>query len=200
MINKIKNNSFIKFLTTVGKIVLYIVIVLIVAIILIQRVSKNEVALGGYRLFTIISQSMKPVYNIGDMLFAKTVSPEEIKIGDDVVYEGKVADFKGKTVVHRVIEKRKTNGQYVFTTQGIANSGVDPEIGPDQIIGKIIYKSFILSIISKVVNNNFGFYFAVLVPTAILIVIEVVETIQERKKKQKKKDIPIITNDDDDII
>lgn len=200
MINKIKNNSFLKFITKLGKIVLYIIIVLIVAIILIQRVSKNEVSLGGYRLFTIISESMKPVYNIGDMLFAKTASPEEIKVGDDVVYEGKEADFKGKTVVHRVIEKKKTNGQYVFTTQGVANSAADPKISADQIIGKIIYKSFVLSIISKVVNNNFGFYFAVLVPTAVLIVIEVVETIQDRKKKQNNKPKPLPSVEDDDII
>ena len=44
-------------------------------------------------------------------------------------------------------------------------------------------KGTILSLISKIVNNPYGFYFVVFVPFAILLVMELIDIIEERKEK-----------------
>ena len=43
------------------------------------------------------------------------------------------------------------------------------------------------SLISKVVNNPYGFYFVIFVPFAILVVMETIDIINERRILKKKK-------------
>lgn len=182
MLKKIKNNKVFKISSTIIKAFFSLAIILIVLVIFIQRVSNNNATLGGYSIFTIISASMAPEYNIGDMVIAKTKKVEDINIGDDVVYLGKEADFKDKIVTHRVIGKSTVDGKYVFETKGIANELPDPKIGEDQIKGVVVFKGVIISAIGKVVNNTYGFYFLLFVPLSILIFLEILDISEERKK------------------
>lgn len=188
-IKKIRENDFLRFTVGFIKTVFSILAILVVAVILVQRISNNNVSLGGYRLYTVITESMTPVYKVGDMVLAKEVTPNMIKVGDDVVYQGKVDDFAGKTVVHRVIRLSKTNGKYQFVTKGVANTAEDPIVLEDQVVAKVIYKTFILSFISKIVNNVYGFYFAILVPFTVLIFIEIVRTVDEKKMEKEMKNV-----------
>ena len=120
------------------------------------------------------------------MVISKNINTEEIVVGDDVVYRGMKDDFAGKIVTHRVIKKEKLQGKTYFHTKGIANDIEDPLVEDNQILGKVVYKSIVLSLISKVVNNPYGFYFVVFVPFAILLVMEVIDIIDERKEKKSK--------------
>lgn len=185
MINKIKNNKIFKIISMTIKAILSFFIILIVSIIFIQRISNNKVTLGGYSIFTIISESMAPKYKIGDMVFAKKVDPREIEVGDDVVYLGEKGTFKDKIVTHQVVKKEKTNGVYMFETKGLANSATDPKIEEDQLLGVVIFKGTILSFLSRIVNNTYGFYFVIFIPLAILFCFEIIDIIAERKEKNK---------------
>ena len=116
------------------------------------------------------------------MVFVKRVEPSKIEIGDDVVYLGKEKDFKDKIVTHAVISKKQEDGKYKFQTRGISNDIADPEISEDQIYGVVIYKGILISLISKLVNNVYGFYFIVFVPLTIIVFLEIIAAIDERKK------------------
>ncbi len=186
---KIKENDFLRFVIRFIETIFTIAIVLIIATILVQKFSKNNLSLGGYRLYTIISDSMKPKYKIGDMLLAKDVDVTELKVYDDIVYNGKVDDFAGKTVVHKIIQIKKINGQYEITTKGLANYMNDPTVYADQVIAKVVYKTKILSFISSIINNIYGFYFIVLVPFIVIIFIEIVRAIEEKKDNKRKKEL-----------
>lgn len=182
MIKKLKDNKIFRIVNSVLKALVSFVIILIVTTIFIQRVSNNRVTLGGYSIFTIASGSMVPKYEIGDMVFVKKVDPSKIEIGDDVVYLGKEKDFKDKIVTHAVISKKQEDGKYKFQTRGISNDIADPEISEDQIYGVVIYKGILISLISKLVNNIYGFYFIVFVPLTIIVFLEIIAAINERKK------------------
>lgn len=186
-LEKFINNDFVRFTIGLIKVVVYAFIVIVVAMIVIQRVSKNNLSLGGYQLYTIVSESMHPKYRIGDMILTKTVTMNDVKVGQDLVYHGKEGELAGKTIVHKVVDKRKKNGVYTITTQGLANDLPDPPVYEDQLIARVLYKTVVLSFISKIVNNNYGFYFAILVPLSIIIVMEVADIADERKEKKEKK-------------
>ena len=186
-LNKFVNNDFVRFTIGLIKTIVYIFIVIVVAMIVIQRVSKNNLSLAGYQLYTIVSESMHPKYRIGDMILTKTVTMDDVKVGQDLVYHGKEGELAGKTIVHKVVDKRKKNGVYTITTQGLANDLPDPPVYEDQLIARVLYKTVILSFISKIVNNNYGFYFAILVPLSIIIVMEVADIADERKEKKERK-------------
>ena len=56
------------------------------------------------------------------------------------------------------------------------------------MLGKVIYKSVILSFLSHIVNNIYGFYFAVFIPLVIIIFLEILDVINERKKSNRVED------------
>ena len=161
MIEKINNNKAFKIIAMLFKTIVSFFIIIVISIIFIQRISNNKVSLGGYSLFTVVTESMVPKYNVFDMIVAKEVDTNDIKVGDDVVYLGKKSDFAGKIVTHEVIKIDKIDGNTYFHTKGIANDVEDPLVSADQIMGRISFKSHILSFISRVVNNIYGFYFDV---------------------------------------
>lgn len=183
MIERIKNNKALKIILMIIKAIISLFIVVVISIIFIQRISNNKLSLGGYSIYTIITESMAPKYKVYDMVISKKISTNEIAVGDDVVYQGKKDDFAGKIVTHKVIKKEIRQGKTYFHTKGIANDVEDPLVEDNQILGKVVYKSRILSLISKVVNNPYGFYFVVFVPFAILLVMELIDIIEERKEK-----------------
>lgn len=184
--NKIKNNKAFNIGFMVIKAFSALLIAVVVCIIFVQRISDNKINLGGYGMFTVITASMAPEYNVWDMVISKKIDPNDIKIGDDVVYQGKVDDFAGKIVTHRVINIDEKDGQRTFTTKGIANPIEDPKITGDQIYGKVTFKSEILSFLSKIINNIYGFYFIVFVPFVIMVFFEIIDVINDREKRKKR--------------
>ena len=159
-----------KFLKLIGKI-LYISAIVAVIILfvfgIVQRTSNNRSSIFGVKIFTVISGSMIPVYEIGDVLIVKDIKPEEIKVKDDIVYEGTKGSYKNKTITHRVERiKKKEDGNYEIITKGVNNWGQDPEINQTQVLGKVIGHIPVFSIILKFITN---IYVIILIPIVIII-------------------------------
>lgn len=168
---KIENNIIFKIL----KAIMYIIVVLLLIVIIVQKVTKNKLSVGGFGVYMIVSESMKGEYEIGDILVSKHADADDIKVGDNVTYLGKKGTLKGLIVTHKVIEKEERDGKVYFTTKGIANQIADPEISYDQVYGKVIYKTFILSFLGKLMSKQISYYilfFAV----GIVISIEIVSS------------------------
>lgn len=194
MLNKIRNNKALKIIGNILYYLLVIFIVLILLVVILQRVTKNNASIGGIRIFNIVTESMVPEYKVGDILISKSTSLDKIKVGDDIVYLGNKDTFTGKVVTHRVIDIEKNeDGTYLFHTKGIANTVEDPVVSGSQIYGVIIYKTVILSFISKIINNLYGFYFLIFTPLTILIVVKIIKIYQERKYDEESE------NEEEDI-
>lgn len=179
-----------KILRIIGKIIyvlLYIIILITLLVVAIQRFSNNNVTIAGFRIFNVATGSMVPEYQVGDILVSKEINPEDIQVGDNIVYMGEKQDFKGKIVTHQVISKREENGKIYFTTKGIANEEADPEITEDQVYGKVVYKTIIFSFISKIINNIYAFYFLIFIPVAIIICKLIVDNVISYKEGKKEK-------------
>lgn len=188
MFKKLKENKILRGISNVLYGLLVIVVVLILMTVILQRVSNNTLSLGGFRIFNIVTGSMIPKYEVGDVLIAKTINPSEIKIGDDIVYQGKEGTFAGKTVTHQVIDIESENGIYKFHTKGLANEEEDPIVNAEQVTGKIIYKVKSLSYISKLISNLYSFYFIIFIPMALLIFIEIRRTVIDIRKSKEEKE------------
>lgn len=179
--SKVLDNKFIKFLLKFIKVVVWIFVLLVIFVILVQRIFNNRVSIGSFRMFTVVTGSMEPVYKVGEVVISKEVDPSTIKKGDDVVYLGEKNDFKDKIVTHRVIKIEKKDNEYYFTTKGIANDYSDPVISSDQIYGKVVYKPVVLSFLSGILNTKLGFYLLIFVPVAFLIFLEILDYIKRKE-------------------
>lgn len=194
-LKKLKENKILNMIYNIGYTLLAVLVIAIFIVVVLQRVSNNTFSIGGFKIFNILTGSMLPKYEIGDILVSKDIEPNEIQIGDDIVYLGNSGTFAGKTVTHQVIDIEEENGKYKFHTKGIANQEEDPLVAQEQVIGKIVYKIQSLSYISKLVNNLYSFYFIIFIPVAILIfleikrlVIDVRETKEEKGEDSKEDD------------
>lgn len=185
-IMKIKTNKILKSIWKAIKIVIGTILAIIITIIMIQRISNNNKSLLGYRLFTVATGSMEPKYNVGDMILVKEIEPKDIKLHDDVTYKSNDPELNNMFITHQVIEIKENNGKYSFLTQGIANTGVDPEITEDQIYGTVTSKLKVLSFISKKINSNLGFFLIIVVPIAVLIFLEIID-IKEKRESIKNE-------------
>lgn len=175
-------NKILKIVWSIVKGFVSILIVLVVLIIVLQRVTNGKVTLGGYSMFIVVTESMIPKYEVGDMLLAKKVDPATVQVGDDVVYLGTVDTFQGKIVTHQVVNIEGEGNNRIFHTKGINNIVEDPTIVGSQIQGKVISKLFLLSFLTKIINNQYGFFFIIVIPIVILIFSIVMDVVNDKKK------------------
>ncbi len=181
--------GFIKVLGKIAYVILYVILILILVAVILQRVSNNQIGLGGLKMYNIVTGSMVPVYNVGDVIIAKGVDANSLKVGDDVVYKGEEGSFKDRVVTHRIINIQETGNGKVITTQGVANNAADPSISQEQILGKVVYKLKILSLLSHFVNNNlFTMYFVIFLPIVLIIVINIVRIKRSNKDEEDEDD------------
>lgn len=170
-LKKIKENKILKTIGNILYTLMFLLVVLMLLVVIMQRATNNTIAIGGFRMFSVATGSMIPVYEVGDILVSKEIDAEDIKVGDDLIYQGKKGSFAGKIVTHRVISvEKQEDGNYKIITQGVANNTADPEIDQTQVYGKVICNVKILGLIGKLVRNVYTFYFILLIPVAVLIV------------------------------
>ena len=195
--------KFFKLLYVLIKFIVWTFVIGLLAIILTQRISNNKKAIAGFRIFTVVTESMVPVYNVGDAILVQQIDAEKLKVGDDVTYIGAVDSFKDRIVTHRIISKEKSEnpekGKYIIQTQGVANDEPDPKINETQIYGKVLYKIKIISKINGVIGNLYSMYFIIIVPMAFMIFFdfivqrkeddEEIDDEDDKKEKLENKDI-----------
>jgi signal peptidase len=188
-LRKIRANKKFKIAMRIIKAFVIVVLVGFIIVVCLQRFSDNKLSFMKYRMFTVISGSMKPKYDIGDVLIAKEVDPSTIKVGDDISYLGRSGSFKDKVITHRVTEiKKDKNGKYFFKAKGLVNVIEDPGyISEDQLYGVIVYKSLMLSTIYRIVATNVGFYLFIIIPILYIIGSEILVVMLEKEEKRRKE-------------
>lgn len=183
-----KNNKIFKIIKKVLSVIVIVFVILFLLVVCLQRFSDNKISFLNLRMFTVISGSMVPKYNIGDVLVAKEVDPSKIKVGDDISYLGEKGDLKGKVVTHQVVDiEQDEDGKYIFHTQGLANIVEDPIVYEDQLYGVIIHKMVILSFIYKIVGTPIGLFILVVIPILYIIGSEILSFMLKKEEERRSK-------------
>lgn len=105
---------------------------LIVAIIGMLLIWFN-LGLFGVQPFLVSGVSMRPTLYAGDIVIIKTIEPEEVAVGDVILYK-----LTNGMVLHRVIEIQEENGQIQFITQGDGLSVIDDPVSETQLKGMMV--------------------------------------------------------------
>lgn len=158
-----KNSIIKKVVKIVSKILYQILIVLcliVAAVIILQKITDSNRSIAGYRIFRVITGSMEPEYDVGEVVISKEVDPKTIEVGDDIVYLGTYGEYKGKIIMHSVVAIDKDeNGNLNFHAKGLHSSSVeDPQIKASQIYGVVKFKSIILTVLYKLATNIYSLF------------------------------------------
>lgn len=191
---KLLENKTFQIIYTIIKIFVVAMLSIYLLFVIVQRFTNNSSILG-YRVFTIATGSMEPVYNINDVILVKDTDPSTLKKGDDIAYLGNRDAVKGLIVTHRIIRMETfSDGKVHYTLKGVNNKYEDPSITEDQILGKVVGKLPVVNFINHVVKNIYGFFFLVFCPLVLVIFLEIADTIIDMKLE--KNEIRLIEKDD----
>lgn len=139
--------------------ILIILCVILTIIIVLQKVSNSNKTILGYRIFRVITGSMEPEYDVGQVVICKETDANQIFVGDDIVYLGTFGDYNGKIIMHEVtaIDKDDNNNNVNFHAKGLHSASVeDPQIKANQIFGVVTLKSGILTILYDLATSIYS--------------------------------------------
>ena len=125
---KEKNSAMHKTLTVIGTILCIILIpILLINVTLIAKsyINQEEVPnVGGMLPLIVLTDSMYPVIESGDLIICHTEEPENIQTGDVIAFFDPAGN--GTTIVtHRVLEVTEQAGQIAWRTKGDNNNTED---------------------------------------------------------------------------
>lgn len=124
---KKKNTAVHKVLTGVGIVLCVILIPILVinCILIVKSFTSEEVpSVAGTLPLIVLTDSMYPQIQSGDLIICQTAEPEEIEENDVIAFFDPAGN--GSTIVtHRVIEVTELNGKIAWRTKGDNNNTED---------------------------------------------------------------------------
>jgi len=176
--------------TIIGIILCIILVpILIINVTLIAKsfINKDEVPnVGGILPLIVLTDSMYPEIESGDLIIDSTIQAAEVKVGDVISFFD--PEGNGTSIVtHRVVEITEENGQRMFRTRGDNNNTDDKSLVPgDKLVG--IYKSRIAGAgnVAMFMQSTTGLIVCVLLPIILLVGYDLIR--RRIYEKGKKKD------------
>ena len=159
-----------------------IVSTVLVVLVVLCAVALMGSRLLGYRVFNVISGSMTPVYNVGDLIYVKEVPLQSIEVGDDITF---VLNEDLVVATHRVIKVDAENQH--FYTKGVANEVADSEpVHYNNVIGVPKFRVPLLGYVSDFVQNPPGTYIAIGVGILLILLVFLPDLLDKKEEKTKQ--------------
>jgi signal peptidase len=138
-----------------------------------------------YPALAVVSESMLPTLNVGDVIIVQGVSAAQINAdyttGDIIVYRD--PSHPDERIVHRAVEKVLKGNYYQFTTKGDNNAGSDPPFNESYLVGKVIARIPYVGNFPLFVNALGNFYYFVII---IIIIINILLSLLFDSDEEKK--------------
>ncbi|MFW5888999.1 MAG: signal peptidase I [Bacillota bacterium] len=181
-----------KTLKKVLNIVFYVVLAIVFIYAMFALFSKqndNQVSFLGISSLAVQSDSMKPVFEEGDLIFIKTnFDPSELEEGDVITYstfeviDGRTVDYYN---THRIIEEPTlVGGRYYFVTSG-DNTPEEDRYGlfEDEIAGVWTGNSWsgfggFVEGITNFLKSPTGFFIMIVIPALGFLVYEIIRFVR----------------------
>ncbi|WP_051348515.1 signal peptidase I [Peribacillus kribbensis] len=159
---------------TLSKAISYVLLVVVIGCIgtllfIAHQANKNPNKIPtyfGYKPLTVLTNSMQPRINAGDMVLVKEKEGSDVKKGDIITF--RISDKK--LITHRVYQVTKEG----FVTKGDNNNVKDDwVIKPESLLGQVKFILPKAGLIAKFLASPFGFFLFIILPLLLLILIEV---------------------------
>lgn len=160
------------FVSNIMVVILIILLVVLVFFTISPKKTKGGIpGLGGLQLMVVLSGSMKPVFNEGDVIIVRPAPVSNIKKGDIITF--KDPEDPNRAVTHRVTDIRRDKG-LVFKTKGDANNTADRLAVPaGNIIGRMEIRIPYLGKVMEFAKTKKGLVWLIIAPGILVILSEI---------------------------
>ncbi|MFA5523530.1 MAG: signal peptidase I [Tissierellales bacterium] len=138
----------------------------------------------GIKVMSVLTGSMRPTLEPGDLILSKDVSPDEIKVGDVVTYR-----VNSHTLVtHRVIDIINKDGKLAFQTKGDANNVEDGGLVlAEELVGSLALNIPKGGYIVDFIRRPIGLVLLIILPIFFLLGGEIKNMLSRMDDNGKKK-------------
>ena len=166
-------------------IMIVVIEIVLILVLILTKMSGGIPSFMGHSVYVIVSPSMTPELEIGDIIVSKEYDGGALEVGDVVEYVGKSGEMKGKIITHKIISIDGEGDDRTIITKGTANKDADPPISPSDIVSVMTYKTVFIDKVYALISTTAGFLCLVILPMAAMIVSEIVDlTLQINKEKE----------------
>ena len=164
--------------------------ILLIAMVVGAVIFSNEVirskTLGGRHFYEVTSTSMQSVYPKGSLVFTEKVEPDQLAVGDDIVFLNETNDFITSRIT-TIEENHQGTDEMAFITVGIDDEADSSEVALASLIrGKVTGSIPLLGAILGWIGGNLWLVFAIL---GVILLGTLCVKIFGRKDKNAKKGV-----------
>ncbi len=186
-----------KVLKWIGNIIIGLLVIAVITSaynIIRSKKNPNKVpSIFGVRLMSVLSGSMRPALQPGDMIISREVDSEDIQVGEIVTFK-----VNNSTIVtHRVVEVVEKNNKNFFRTKGDANNVEDNNLVSSQdLLGVFLFNIPKGGYIANFIRTPKGFGIVILLPISLLLLGEIKSILSEINDKKDDEEDSLESNED----
>lgn len=174
-----------KIVKKLGKMILWFLLIIIILYNLYTFLSfkvfkKNLVGIGGYAMLEVVSGSMEPTIQTGDLIIINQ-EKKDYKQDDIITF----IDVNGSFVTHRIVG-RSSSG---YLTKGDANKSVDPGyVRKEKIVGTYVFKINKFGYVVGSIQNPITLFLIFIIGVMVCVVISIDKDFLHQEMSEEEKD------------
>lgn len=163
--------------TIVISVILWAIILLAALYAFTTMATKDDQSVAsilGYTPMTVETDSMKPTFQSGDLIFIKKCDTSKLKEGDIITFHT-IIDNQYALNTHRILKIEETNGVRSYTTVGDNNNGIADQhvISDGDIVGKYVGHISDLGKVMDFLSSSIGFLIVIVFPMLLFFIYQV---------------------------
>ena len=163
--------------TIVIRVILWAIILLAALYAFTTMATKDEqnvASILGYTPLVVETDSMKPTFESGDLIFIKKCDTSKLNEGDIITFHT-IIDNQYALNTHRIQKIDEANGVRSYTTIGDNNNGVADQhvISDGDIVGKYIGHVSGLGKVMNFLSSSMGFLIVIVLPMLLFFIYQV---------------------------
>ena len=140
----------------------------------------------GYKPFIVLSGSMEPAIQAGDLIITKVIEAEKVAEGDIIAFQAE----KNTIVTHRVTDVRTEEG-LSFLTKGDANTGADAKaVEVEELEGIYLCRLAGAGKFAMFLQTPLGMLLFVITPLCLFILYDVVSR-NRRSRNERSREVEL---------
>ena len=126
--------------------------------------------LFGYRSFTVLSGSMQPLLDVGDVVVTKPVVARDVRVGDVITFPD---EEREELVTHRVRSIQLVGERASIETRGDANDASEQwSVASDGSVGRVAYHLPLVGYALVWTHGRWARILLIVIPALLLAAIE----------------------------
>lgn len=178
---------------------IFVFMVIVVAVMLVQKSSGGESKIFGYYMYDVLTDSMSGTIEPGDVIMCKAVDDvNSLQVGDIITFKAPNGNFNE---THRIVEIARNDDGTVkyFKTKGDNAKAVDNwQLDPQNVKAKYVKKSVFVGGLRKFMSHWYGYVVVVVIPLCIVFALIISSVVKDKlalEKQNEKEESKIALSD-----